>query len=300
MEVAKSNKVNKLDIHSRANIRQSEEYGRYMRSLGWKVVWLNSEDNPIQVFIKDVSIFGAVAKIQRYHSPLPINLLDTLLKENRVIMCKLEPDESFNKEDWEELRRYGFRIDSWSLTGTKTSLVSLKLSEESIFDSFMKDSRYCIRKAKNQKNEIFLDRFDRFYDIWKVAARNKNLWIPSEKDLLCLKKEFGNNCYCIMVDDMAGCVVLIHDKEAHYYYSAALPEAKIRNLPYLVVWEAMKEAKIRGCEVWDFEGLFDERWPNNGWRGFTHFKKSFGGSEVDYFGCLVKWSLKNVIYSLKH
>jgi len=58
---------------------------------------------------------------------------------------------------------------------------------------------------------------------------------------------------------------------------------------YLVVWELMQEAKKRGCKTWDWEGIYDERWPNKGWKGFTHFKKSFGGYEVEFPGSFTRW-----------
>ena len=100
---------------------------------------------------------------------------------------------------------------------------------------------------------------------------------------------FANNCFCITIDNLAGALVLIHDRVAYYYYAAALPEAKRKLLPYLVIWECIKEAKKKGCTTWDWEGIFDTRWPNKGWQGFTHFKKSFGGYEVSFPGSFIKW-----------
>jgi len=125
--------------------------------------------------------------------------------------------------------------------------------------------------------------------LWKRAAGIKRLWIPPEKDYLSLINVFGGNAFCITIDSLAGAVVLIHQKTAYYYYAAALPEAKKLYLPYLVVWELLKEAKKRGCKIWDWEGIYDERWPNKGWKGFTHFKKSFGGYEIEFPGSFTRW-----------
>ena len=46
-----------------------------------------------------------------------------------------------------------------------------------------------------------------------------------------------------------------------------------------------------GAKILDFEGIFDERFPNKKWKGFTHFKKSFAGYEVEYPGAFSKFSL---------
>jgi lipid II:glycine glycyltransferase (peptidoglycan interpeptide bridge formation enzyme) len=51
----------------------------------------------------------------------------------------------------------------------------------------------------------------------------------------------------------------------------------------------MQEAKKRKCKLWDFEGIYDERFPNKDWLGFSHFKKSFGGSEILFPGSVTKW-----------
>ena len=118
--------------------------------------------------------------------------------------------------------------------------------------------------------------------MWKKAAGIKRLWIPPEKDYLSLINVFGGNAFCITIDSLAGAVVLIHQKTAYYYYAAALPAGKLLHLPYLVVWECMKEAKKRGCKTWDWEGIYDERHPLPRWKGFTRFKLGFGGEVVSY------------------
>ena len=49
--------------------------------------------------------------------------------------------------------------------------------------------------------------------------------------------------------------------------------------PYLLHWEALKEAKKRGCQFYDFWGIDHKRWP-----GLTRFKNSFGGEIISYPG----------------
>ncbi|MBU1323407.1 peptidoglycan bridge formation glycyltransferase FemA/FemB family protein, partial [Patescibacteria group bacterium] len=63
-------------------------------------------------------------------------------------------------------------------------------------------------------------------------------------------------------------------------------EGKIKFVPTLLVWEAIKLAKKLGCKRFDFEGIDDKRWP-----GFTRFKKSFGGIEIEYRGSFSKYFL---------
>ena len=51
-------------------------------------------------------------------------------------------------------------------------------------------------------------------------------------------------------------------------------------------FDTEKERKKEGKKVFDFEGIYDERFPLISWKGFTRFKKGFGGIEVEYPGTL--------------
>jgi len=52
-----------------------------------------------------------------------------------------------------------------------------------------------------------------------------------------------------------------------------------------------KLAKKMGCKIFDFEGIYDDRFPLKSWLGFSRFKKSFGGLEVEYPGAYSKFLL---------
>ncbi len=55
---------------------------------------------------------------------------------------------------------------------------------------------------------------------------------------------------------------------------------EFRNLmaPYFMHWNQMLFAKNNmACEIYDFWGIDEKKWP-----GVTHFKRSFGGKEIEY------------------
>lgn len=255
------------------DLRQSAEYGKYLESLGWTVIG----NNP-QIFIRKLGILGAIAKIQRFSQLDWENTRSTLAKHH-VWMTKFEPLSS----------PVSFPQDAWPMLATKTLRVNIAGTLEKILASFKKDCRYVLRKLEKKHFTPVINNYEGFYSIWKRAAGIKKLWTPSKKEFDSLVRIFRNKCFCVTIGDVAGCLVLIHKSIAYYYYSGALPEGKELDLPYLVVWECMKEAKRRHCTEWDFEGIYDDRWPNPGWQGFTHFKKSFGGYEVSFPGSYTKW-----------
>lgn len=253
------------------DLRQSASYARYIQSLGWIV------ENGI--FIRKLWIFGAIAKIQRTN--LPKNWQSTT-KKYHVWMTKLEPIFNFQIPN-------NFHQDNWPMLATKTLRVDITPPIKTIFSQFKKDSRYILRKLSIIKNQLSINNYDLFYDIWKKSAKRKSLWIPRRNEYQNLIKSFDKKCFCVTIGGLAGALVLIHDNVAYYYYAGATKEGTKQNLPYLVVWKAMQEAKKRKCRLWDFEGIYDERWPNKGWLGFSHFKKSFGGSEISFPGSFTKW-----------
>lgn len=276
---------NVTDIEVAEDVRQSPEYGEYTKKIGWKTVRIQRSASSVQIFLRKLGLVS-IAKIQRVNLPLPWEEISQILKNNRVFMCKLEPTGS---TQYSVLSAQGFRLDKWPLIGAKTLRLSLSLSLRNIYAGFRKDARYCLRQALSAKHKVLKNNYDDFYNIWKQANRIKHLWTPKKRDYQSLVKSFGKKCFCITIDNLAGCLVLTHKGVAYYYYSGSLPEGKRKNIPYLVVWEAMKQAKKRGCKIWDFEGIYDERWPNKGWKGFSHFKKSFGGTEVEFPGSFTRW-----------
>ncbi len=281
------------DFEISQDLRQSEEYGKYMEKINWEVIQiLNSKhqilnNSKIQIFFRKIGLFG-IAKIQRTQGELPMGEVEKILERKRIFMIKIEPMESAK---YEVLSAKGYKISGWPLLGTKTLRVNLRPPETEIFNSFKKDCRYTLRQVLSTKYEVIMNNYGQFYEIWRKSAKRKKLWIPGVKEYQSLVNVFGKKCFCLTMGNLAGAVILIHKKTAFYYYAGSTTEGVSQNLPYLIVWEAMKEAKTRGCAVWDFEGIYDGRWPNKGWLGFSHFKKSFGGSEIEFPGSFEKWRL---------
>jgi lipid II:glycine glycyltransferase (peptidoglycan interpeptide bridge formation enzyme) len=86
-------------------------------------------------------------------------------------------------------------------------------------------------------------------------------------------------------DTIVGGVLLIfYDHIAYYWIAGATKKGKKLFAPTLLVWEALKVSKQRGCKQFDFVGVFDERAPKQftSWKGFTKFKEGFGGKELYY------------------
>lgn len=90
--------------------------------------------------------------------------------------------------------------------------------------------------------------------------------------------------------------------ETRYYMQSGTAQ-NFRHLPgtLAILSEAIKDAKAKNLKFFDFWGIAPENADkNHPWHGFTKFKKSFGGREVDYAGTydLIEKPLKYRLYSL--
>lgn len=295
------------------DLRQSPGYGHYMEKLGWKVEKIDD----CQVFIKKLPLLPfSIIKIQR-PVKIPFKEIDKLAKKYRALFVKLEPQQR-NNETMKQLNYHGYKLSKSPLLYTKTLQLDLTKSKEQIFSQFKKDTRYEIRKAERNNLHILISYYPNilisdFIKLWHQNAWSRGFWIPIKKEIKSLYEAFGKNAYLLTAtvrhydniyyysEILAGALILIQDGAVYYFYAASSPEGRRLSALYLVVWQAIKLAKSKGCQIFDFEGIYDERFPIKSWQGFTHFKKSFGGKEIEYPGSFTKFynPLLNFISTLR-
>ncbi len=270
------------------DIRQAVEYANYLKSLGWVVKRIGG----VNYFIKKIPLIGSILKIQR---PERIRYKDIkiLSKKYRVFQIIIEPK---NKYQVSGIKYHGFKLSKSPYLPTKTLQIDLTESQKVIFSHFKKDAKSALRITNNL--ELITNNLrdlENFRKAWKKAVGWKR-YIPPANQLIALKKSFYNNSLFICDHDKtAGAIFLIADKTGYYWQAFTSRAGRASMAQYKIVWQGILLAKKQSCRVFDFEGIFDSRFPNKSWLGFTHFKKSFGGYEVSYPGCYTKLCLKNLL-----
>lgn len=264
------------------DLRQSASYSNYLKSLNWEIINKKSQ----YVFIKKLPLIGYFVKIQRPEK-LDFNLLDSILLQKRIFNIIIEPK---SKSDAQLLIKNGFKLSSSPYLPTKSIINNIQSSTTSIFNSFKKDARYCVKKSSGIKVTEAKD-LQKFRNFWTKATNNKRYIIPLNQ-LQSLKRNFGkNSIFFLSEEGHSGGLFLISDKTCYYWIGFTDKTGRKALHQYQLIWKAILWAKKMKCHYFDFEGIFDERFPKKEWVGFTHFKKSFGGKEIEYPGCFVKWRL---------
>lgn len=265
------------------DLRQTKEFSQYLKLIGWQVEEIDGD----YIFIRRVPLTPfSIIKVQR-PKKIPFTKIEPLAKKHRAFAVYLEPNKKITKK--------GYCLSQSSFLPTKTIQLNLTPSEKKILAQMKKDARYSLRKAEKEELQLIkVKDLKSFHQAWKRAAGWKH-WPPSLKSLKALQKAFGQKAIFLAIKNqrkiIAGTIILITDQSAYYYYAFTSQEGRKKLAQYLLVWEAIKLAKKKSCRSFDFEGIYDQRFPNQSWCGFSHFKKSFGGNEIKYPGCFVKHRL---------
>lgn len=263
------------------DIRQSRQYADYLSQIGWTVERLNNTN----YFIKKIPIIGSVLKVQR-PGVLRYKDIEILSKKYKTFQIIVEPRTMV---DGQWLMVNGFKLSKSPYLPTKTLYLDLSISKEKLFNNLKKDAKYAIKRTLNiQINTT--ENIELFREIWKQAVGYKR-YIPPLSHLIYLKKSFKDNCLFLISEEFAsGAIFLSCGKNAYYWQAFTGKEGRKSQVQYAIVWKGILWAKKKGAKIFDFEGIYDQRFPNKSWLGFTHFKKSFGGYEVEYPGCYTKWN----------
>lgn len=283
---------------SRVDLRQSAEYGKFMKSMRWRV--------KEGMFIKKLGLLPcSFIKYQRPSWPIDFKKIEKITREHRAIGIKIEPNILKDKKIEKVFEKYGYKKDKSPMLPTKTVWLDLKKSEKQLLKEMHYKTRYNIRKARELRVEAIRgDKVDEkqlkeFYEVYKRSAKRQRFWGLGFKQLKSLLKCFGEKGYLLIAKDkqlLGGLMMLVHDRVAYYSHNAATDQGRKKFGPTALVWQAIKLAKKLNCERFDFEGITDERLPvTKKWQGFSRFKKSFGGNVIEYMGGFSKISLKGGI-----
>ncbi len=266
------------------DLRQTKEWGVYLEARGWRVRRIGK----VFVFIKKMPLVGfAIMKVQRWKGALDFNRLKQLQRKYRVFYTILEPGQ----DSVEQKKFLGYRQSKSVFLPSKTIIIDLKKSKKGLWNDLSKNANRILKKNLLSSDlEIKEIGVDKFYDAWEKAGRWKGL---NRKNLRNLKKAFGGKCRLVVSCKanrfLSGIVLLESKNTVNYFQSWTNKEGRELKAHYFLIWSEILAGKKRGLRYWDFEGIFDSRFPLKKWQGFSEFKRKFGGEELELPGCWVRW-----------
>jgi len=217
--------------------------------------------------------------------------LKQIAKQEKCSFIRIAPIWKRNIENIKIFKDLGFRNAPIHTHPEASWKLDISLSEDKLLRKMRKTTRYLIRQAqKNKDIEIIqsqkLKDLDIFNNLYKEVSQHKHFTAFS---LEYLKNEFSafssDNQVSLFFGkykkEIVAAGFVIFWSGIGFYHHAAL-SSKYRKIPvaYLLQWEAIKQAKKRGCILYDFWGYVNN--PKHPWYGPTLFKMGFSGFKEEY------------------
>ncbi|HNW43295.1 MAG TPA: peptidoglycan bridge formation glycyltransferase FemA/FemB family protein [Elusimicrobiales bacterium] len=244
------------------------------------------------------SVESGLAPLQLPHGPvLPwkqplkaaqcLELLRTRLAEiaarTGAPLARLEPCLEGELPGWlEKMPRAPL-----DLVPTPTLLVELSCSDEKLLGAMQPKGRYNVRLAVRKGVEVVsaadAESLNDFYGLFELtcARHGFNGEPPSffEALLRTLGPAGGARLYFAGYKGMllSAAIAVFYGDKATYLYGASAPFMRSAMAPYAMHWQIMRDARARGCRVYDMYGIAPEGQPLHAYSRFTPFKLRFGG-----------------------
>ena len=220
--------------------------------------------------------------------------LKKLAKNQKCSFVRISPICEKNDENIKIFEKIGFREAPIHMHPELTWELNILPSEKEILMQMRKTTRYLIRQGlKDEDIQIYqsqkLEDIDVFNRIHQEVVRRQR-FVPFS--LNYLKKEFlcfsPDNQISIFFgkykEEILASAIIVYWQGIGFYHHGAT-SLKYPKIPvsYLLQWEAIKEAKKRGCRLYNFWGIAPEgSSKKHPWWGLSLFKKGFGGYKKEY------------------
>ncbi len=291
------------------DFRQSENFQHLLENHGFIVAGI-SEHQVGYIQKRKLVPFLSTMIVPRIDNADVLDQVDDLAKKFHAVYVSVTPKVNVNDKTsttWQrELEEHGFKPSTFGAAPTKTLIIDLSLTEEELLNHMKSKTRYNINlcrrrgaKIKSMNGDELISTHDLLQESYKVYAENcKRIHSPCEP--LTHFEEFINffhqQIFQVLVYSPTGNMIamatfIVSGDTISYQMNGSTEEGRHLFAPSLAVWQGMCEGKKRGCRWFDFDGIYDDRFPKGQkyWEGFTAFKKGFGGREVTYLEPYIKW-----------
>jgi len=221
--------------------------------------------------------------------------LERIAKEEGCNFIRVAPLLERNEENKKLFQNLGLRESPMHASAYEaTWKLDITKPEDELLADMRKTTRYLIRQAEKNPN-ITIEKSVNLSDIGIYQKLNKE--VARRQNFVPFSDQYIRNEFEVFTRDgqalwlfgkykgevTAGALVIFWSGVGFYHQAASLSKYAKFSIPYLLQWEAIKEAKRRGCKLYDFWGYVDTKYQrNHPWAGPTLFKMGFGGRAYEY------------------
>ncbi len=293
-------------IYPDAHILQTPEWGDIKSNFHWEVARFRHTDCGAQVLLRHLPLGFKVAYIpmgpigNMDHWDELLAEIDEFCRGQRVVFLKVELDSWDIPNVSDLLIQTGFISSPHTIQPTATILINLRETEDSLLAKMKQKTRYNIRLAARKGVTISESKdINAFYKLMEETGNRDGFGIHTKEYYQYTYDAFSPSGRCQLFfaefvgKILAGLMVFIQGRRSWYFYGASGSEHRELMPNYLLQWEAIKWARLHGCQDYDLWGVPDEDIDtleanftrrSDGLWGVYRFKRGWGGRLVHSSG----------------
>lgn len=227
-----------------------------------------------------------------------VSYLKDLGKQEKVAFVRVSPFLVDIPRNQHIFSRNGFHRAPIHALAETTWMLDIRPDFEKLMKSMNKNHRNLIRRAKRDGVKIVMQErdfnLDSYFELYEETVKRHH-FVPFSRNYIESEVvAFSGDSQVVVYDAyyegavIASSIMYYYGSMAVYRHGASTSDDKYRKIPasYLLQWEAIKEAKRRGCRYYNFWGVAPPgSKKSHPYYGITHFKKGFGGEQYDLLPC---------------
>ena len=231
--------------------------------------------------------FGILEKLFDY--------LKDLGEKEKVGFVRISPILENSEENLEIFKQAGFKNAPIHMMHPElTWILDITKNEDEILKGMRKTHRNLTRRAVKDGVEIIKSTEEKylkaFYDIHTETVK-RHKFVPFayeyiKNEIEAFRENDQIEIFSAIYDGkiISSAIVVYYGNQAFYHHGASSSEYMKIPSSYLNLFEAIKEAKTRGKEIFNFYGIVENK-PKHPWSGLSKFKKGFGGYQKKLLHC---------------
>ncbi len=221
----------------------------------------------------------------------------TEAKRVGAFMLKVEPNVPDGDQVWlAALARYGFTVNPFASHPRRSWTLDIRPDEATLLANMKEKWRYNIRLAGRKgvvvhganpaAGEAFTTDLATFYALYKETAERDGIFIHQQRHYDDFVRLFGErDAAALLIAEyegtpIAALIVARCGKVATYMFGASSNRERNRMPNHLLQWTAIRWAKARGCELYDFRAIAEVLEPGEDMYSLYTYKQGFGGESL--------------------
>lgn len=213
-----------------------------------------------------------------------------LREQEDAVFVRIRPALLNSSENQKLFAELGFRPAPMHLHAERTWVLDITLDEDEIMKGMRKNTRYYVRRASKDGVTVRVSKDIKdakiLHDLQQETVQRHGFVPFSLHYFEGLMKAFADNALFFIAsykdEDISCAMINYYGDQAVYHYAASSSRYEKVPASYLILWEAILEAKKRGCKYFNFWGVVGDDETRHPWHGLSRFKKGFGGEEVRF------------------